>query len=144
MIWQRLKYFSKDEKWGNPEKISPMLLLLLEKLREKLGKPFVVHCGYENKGHSSASRHYRGDAVDFHVKDMPFKEAVDKLLKALHEIKLLDQVSAVYVGLGIYPDWNTPGFHIDLRGYSARWGRIGADYVTFEKAYHHATERGSK
>jgi uncharacterized protein YcbK (DUF882 family) len=98
----------------------------------------VIHCGYENGGHASGSRHYTGDAVDFHINGMNFSEAMDSLLKALHETDFFGKKAAEYVGLGIYPDWNTPGFHLDIRGYSARWGRINGEYVSFEKAYKHA------
>ncbi|MCD8568847.1 MAG: D-Ala-D-Ala carboxypeptidase family metallohydrolase [Geovibrio sp.] len=138
MIWKNLKYFTENEKWGKAERMNPALLLLLDRLREKVGRPFVIHCGYEEGGHASGSRHYKGDAADFHIEGMKFPEAVDSLLKALHGTEILGQVSAAYVGLGIYPDWNTPGFHLDIRGYSARWGRIGGEYVSFEKAYKHA------
>jgi uncharacterized protein YcbK (DUF882 family) len=141
MIWKNLKYFTEKEKWGDSSKMNPALLLLLDKLRHKIDKPFVIHCGYEKSGHSTASRHYSGDAVDFHIADVPFIESIDKLLKALHEIDFMGDVCAVYVGLGIYPNWNTPGFHLDLRGYSARWGRLGNEYVAFEKAYKYAKEK---
>lgn len=140
MVWKNLRYFTEKEKWGDAGKMNPALLLLLDRLRHKIGKPFVIHCGYEISGHSPSSRHYSGDAVDFHIEGLSFPEAIDALLKALHDTDFLGEVSAVYVGLGIYPDWNSAGFHIDLRGYSARWGRIGSEYVSFEKAYKHACD----
>jgi uncharacterized protein YcbK (DUF882 family) len=138
MIWKNLRYFTEKEKWGDADKMNPVLLLLLDNLRKKVGKPFVIHCGYEEGGHASGSRHYTGDAVDFHINGMSFPEAMDSLLKALHETDFFGKKAAEYVGLGIYPDWNTPGFHLDIRGYSARWGRIDGEYVSFEKAYKHA------
>jgi hypothetical protein len=44
-------------------------------------------------------------------------------------------------GLGIYPDWAHPGFHLDLRGYKARWGRVEGSYVAYEEALHFAKEK---
>ncbi|WP_022852019.1 hypothetical protein [Limisalsivibrio acetivorans] len=135
MIWNNLKYFSKDENWGDPDRINPALLILLDSLRGCVDRPFLIHCGYETSGHATSSRHYTGDAVDFHIEGVGYKTGVNALLEALHKVQICDTVSAAYVGLGIYPDWRDPGFHLDIRGYSARWGRIGSSYTGFESAY---------
>lgn len=138
MIWDNLKHFDKNEKWGNPDKMNPALLLLLDRLREIIGKPFVIHCGYEPDGHSTASQHYKGNAVDFHIEGLPLIEANRLLLAALDVIQIVGKPVSELVGFGIYPDWNTPGFHLDIRGYKARWGAVKKDgkqvYVSYDEA----------
>ena len=138
MIWDSLKYFTKNEKWGDPDKMNPALLLLLDRLRETIGKPFVIHCGYESDGHSTASQHYKGNAVDFHIEGLPLTEANRLLLAALHTIQIAGRQAHEVCGLGIYPDWNNPGFHLDVRGYSARWGAVKKEgkqvYISYNEA----------
>jgi len=124
-IWDTLKHFSKDEAWGKPQKMNGLLLLLLDKIRELTGWPIIVHCGTQGR-HVKKSQHYLGNAVDFHFKtDVPLKEQVLKLLEILKVLQVDERV-----GLGVYK-W---GFHLDVRGTKARWGRIGKDYISFEEA----------
>ena len=42
------------------------------------------------------------------------------MIEALNDLQVAEKV-----GFGIYPDWNSPGFHLDARGEWARWGYIG-------------------
>lgn len=123
MIWERLRYFSRNEAWGDPDKMNGALLILLDNLRDIIGSPFVIHYGTQGV-HSRHSLHYKGNAVDFHIKtSMPYYEQVIALEQALEQLQVSN-----FVGFGIYPGWNHPGFHLDLRGYKARWGRIGKEY----------------
>ncbi len=129
-IWDVLEHFNKTEKWGNPDKMNPALLVLLDKIREKVGHPIRINCGWEESGHVNKSHHYYGDAVDFAILGVPFAEAERLLVKALQELGVDDKV-----GLGIYPYWNTPGFHLDVRGTKARWGRDkDGKYVSYSLA----------
>jgi len=129
-VFQYLQWFSPNENWGDPFMMNGLLLLLLDAIRGRWGKPFVIHCGYETSGHASKSQHYVGNAVDFHIKDeLPFYAQVEKMEQILAELQVADKV-----GLGIYPDWAHPGFHLDVRGTRARWGRIGGKYVSFKEA----------
>ena len=109
--WNQIKHFNPNEKWGNPEKMDFRLIWILDKLREEIGAPFIVHCGYETNGHESNSFHYSGQAVDFHVNGIGLYTAWFELIKIW---KL--------GGLGIYPHWNNPGFHLDL-GSHRQWYR---------------------
>jgi len=117
-IWQAIRaHFHRDEKWGDPDKVDPMLLGILFILRREIKKPFSIHIAYDPPGtHSDKSYHYTGQAVDFHIVGLTFLEAVEAMEKALKELKLWD-----LVGFGIYPDWKHPGFHLDIRGHKARW-----------------------
>ena len=133
MIWDVVDHFNEREAWGDPEKMNGLLILLIDKIADILGCGVIIHCGYEGDGHTPSSQHYTGNAIDFHLKtDLPFKDQIDNVMLALDELQVSDRV-----GVGLYPDWNSPGFHLDVRGVKARWGRIG-EYVSFEKAYEHA------
>jgi len=130
MIWKHLKHFTPDENWGDPDKINGLLLLLLDALRDRWSAPFSVHCAYDLSGHLDKSEHYLGNAVDFHIDDgESFALQISVMEHFLEGLQV-----AGHCGLGIYPGWNKPGFHLDVRGAKARWGRIGEDYVGFDEA----------
>lgn len=131
-IWDFVQpEFSRAEKWGDPSKMSGLLLILLKIIRRETGWPIAIHCGWEEDGHVSDSQHQRGSAADFHfIVAVPYKVQVDTLSDLLVRLQ-----AAEFVGLGIYPDWNTPGFHLDTRGVKARWGRVAGKYVSFAEAY---------
>lgn len=107
--WNQIKHFNPNEKWGDPERMDFRLVWALNKLREEIGKPFIIHCGYEESGHAPNSFHYSGQAVDFHVKGIEF-------------CILLHKISRVwwFGGIGLYPHWNNPGFHLDI-GHHRQW-----------------------
>lgn len=111
--WDTIKYFSPNEKWGDPNKMSYELLILLDNLREYLDKPIIIHCGYEDRKNSSY--HCKGMAVDCHCSN----------------INLLDFYTEAsrfsFGGIGVYPWWNKPGLHLDVRRedniiYRSLWG----------------------
>ncbi len=118
-IFMELKHFTRNEAWGDPDKVNGALLMVMDALRTHLDQGIVIHNAYAQSGHSPKSYHYKGDAVDFHVTELPFAEAVTKVLAFLKDFGL-----EAHVGLGIYPDWHTPGFHLDLRGSKTRWVRV--------------------
>ena len=126
-IFDELDYFSPSEKWGDPWKVNGILLALMDEIRERIGVGIVIHCAYEKGGHAQRSQHYLGNAVDFHVVGMPFHEAVYWIEKILEDLHVAD-----WVGLGIYPEWNTPGFHLDVRGTRARWGVHNGEYIAYD------------
>jgi len=110
--WGQIEHFKPDgtiDNFGDPYKMDFRLLWALDRLRDRIGKPFIVHCGYDTEGHLPNSLHKMGQAVDFHVKG----------------IKVFDMAEILNVvwwfgGLGVYPHWNKPGFHIDIGPYR-RW-----------------------
>ena len=135
-IWNELKYFNRDERWGDPDRMNGALLLLADGIRGFIDEPCRVHCGFEMSGHSPNSQHYLANAFDYHIDSKhSFKFQIDRTLKALSYFQVDDRV-----GLGIYPNWRHPGFHLDLRGHRARWGRVNGIYVSFSEAYKVAEE----
>ena len=119
--WTLLKRFRRSESWGDYRKMDPCLLWALESLRDKFEPRnyFNIHCGYELSGHASDSLHYEGKAVDFHISNISFADAITQMELYLQELNLTN-----LVGMGIYLNWKRPGFHLDTRGYEARWGCV--------------------
>lgn len=138
MIWDCVKHFSPNEQWGSANRMNGLLILLLDAIRDRWGDAaFIIHCGYEADGHAKDSFHKSGNATDFHISSaLPFHEQISRLEMILKELQVFDKV-----GLGIYPDWNNPGFHLDVRGVYARWGRIGQAYVGYADAVEHSKRR---
>lgn len=112
-----LKYFRADstlDNWGDPSKISPQLLLKLDKLREKLGSRLIVTSGYRSDNPNS--QHYYGHAADIMFPDTQ---------EDLFDLWLLAE-RVGFNGIGIYPHWKYQGvalggLHVDLRLEDARW-----------------------
>jgi hypothetical protein len=126
-IWERLKpEFSKSENWGNPDKINGLLLILLQIIRKRVGYPIHINNAFRDE--KGKSQHPKGNAVDFYFKGLNYLEACYRLEQCLKELQVLN-----HVGLGIYLDWNTRGFHLDVRGERARWSRIEGEYKTMEE-----------
>lgn len=136
-------YFSPKEKWGNPAAVQWVLVHALFLIRRELrdfGRdwPIIVHDA-TGPGHSPTGYHPKGLAVDFHfgAADCVLFDQGIALHQVLRDLRLFD-----FVGLGVYPDWQHPGFHLDVRGENARWGRIGGSYVSWERAMTEAAKVG--
>ena len=108
--------------------VNPSLLILICKIATSYGKELAIHSG------KRISKHHYGNAVDFRLVGNNYKDRCIVYSEFLavyeHIVNFLRRESLYdYVGLGIYPDQNTPFFHLDLRGNKARWSRIGEDYL---------------
>jgi uncharacterized protein YcbK (DUF882 family) len=116
--WARIKHFTSDTYGiGDPDRIRIEIMRPLDMFAgwlEERGKRIVLHCGYQNR---RSGFHPKGLAVDFHI---PGMGVIDQYLAA-------ERFDA-FNGLGIYPDWNSPGLHADSRpkdsklAPDARWG----------------------
>jgi len=85
----------------------------------------VIHCCHEAKGHEESSLHYRGLATDFHFRtDLKLAGQFEILCEALETLTL-----DAFIALGVYPEWNRPGFHLDSRGRRVRWIKLGGRYL---------------
>ncbi len=94
--------------------IHPRLFEVLDKMREKLGKPIHINCAYrcpvhnlkENpKAKSTTEQHTKGTAADITWEGFNSNEAV----------KLAEECGAD--GIGKYNTF----VHVDVRGNKARW-----------------------
>ena len=131
-IWDRIdRYFSPKEAWGKSEKMSGLLLLVMYDLRFHSGWPCIIHCGTQGR-HCKNSYHYQGLAVDFYFKtpngSFTFREQAKYLQQYLVDMQLDGSV-----GLGIYPEWLHPGFHLDVRGKKARWLCQDGEYLPLSR-----------
>ena len=108
MDWSTVKYFRKEE-WGkDPENVHPLLVHIVDEIRYLSGVPISIHVAWDDSGHSTKSYHYRNPslAVDLHFQAgrISYTEQL-QLFLAYKEIG----------GIGFYPSWAHPGWHIDLR-----------------------------
>ena len=109
--WKKYSNFSEVEPWGNPSLIDEQLVILLQSIRDHAQKPIIIHAGTQGT-HAPRSLHYIGKAVDFHIQNMC----------VLDQYLIAEKIVGCG-GIGIYPFWNNPGLHIDIRHthLGARW-----------------------
>ena len=131
--WQSLKHYKSDsliDKWGNPDKIDPFLLMFLDEFRDSIKSPLIVTSGYREK---DPGQHGLGRAVDI---------VAPKWEGSLFDLYLTAERFG-FNGIGLYRDWfyngkKTGGLHLDVRLLvgnkydGARWTcvRDGADKLT--------------
>lgn len=144
-IWNHLKHFKKNERnhrglpaWGNSDKVSGMTLMMLDELTDRVKRYSlekynrvsycIVHCAYDESGHAVNSEHYRGSAIDFHFTNVSQDEVL-----AIAEKLFYEKGWTEFIGFGFYLDWANPGFHLDSRGYKARWARDKGNYIGFSE-----------
>jgi len=119
---ERRKCFSRNEAWGDPLFIHPPLIFALEKLRVYAKRPIIIHCSYDpTPGHVSNSLHYKNPckAVDLHISGM---HVIEQFLCAIRFRE--------FTGIGLYPDWNQPGLHLEVneeRPIQGLWWRDDTD-----------------
>ena len=104
--WAKYKNFPRDSKvdnWGNPDMIDEFLVMNLQVLRDYIGMPSYVNRGYDLKC-SKDSQHQYGIAADCSCSTM-----------SLFDFYTAASRFPAFRGIGVCPDWNTPGLHLDVR-----------------------------
>jgi len=101
--WALLRHFTKTEKWGDWRKVHRKLAFVLDAMRQYAGRPVILHNVYDSDGHSDGSYHYDGMAADWDIPGLP---VIDQFIIACR---------FGFGGIGIYPHWNSPGIHTDIR-----------------------------
>lgn len=127
MIEKLFDHVKPDAAWGDFSMMDWRLLVLLENFQSKLPKGcwVKIHCAYK----PNEKYHKSGIAVKFHIVGCSFIEAERHLTHYLSSTGL-----NVYCGVGLYPDWDDPGFHLDIRGYKEIWAKINGNYCDYSKA----------
>ena len=106
--WSTIRHFKREEFIKNPDLVSWDTVQLMDEMRSAVNKEVVIHVAWDDSGHVFDSGHYTltreyATAVDYHVVGL----------------SLLDQWLFAerfpWSGIGIYPFWNQPGIHVDLR-----------------------------
>lgn len=102
--WSKIKNFRRDEWTDDPDQVNQDLVIMLDKIRDLAGVPIVIHVAWASSGHAANGWHYRGQAADFHFGG---------------KLTVWEQYSILSVqmfgAIGWYPEWNNPGWHVDLR-----------------------------
>ena len=126
--WKEIVNFKPEENFGNPEMMNYKFMKFLDRFRAELRIPMIITCGTQGK-HVTNSYHYQGRAVDFYLDTkMSLGAQVALIMDRLMETSLYYNT-----GLGVYPDWSKPGFHLDNRDYYARWGYKDGKELLFQE-----------
>ena len=119
--WGRINHFTSREHWGDLDKVSAILVILLDKFRDYCDVPFYLTpagegASYCTTGHARESWHYVIE--DRH----PYALAVDFFPKLGYADIGLIAIHKGWRGVGIYPDTKYPRvgakahmLHFDLR-----------------------------
>lgn len=121
-LWLQLDHFERWEWKYDPDKASPELVLIMDRLREYAGVPVHIHVCWAQDGHAPQSYHYTGQAVDFRFGDG---------LRPMEEFAAICAMPEL-MGIGYYPLWGPrPGWHVDIRREPARlyWYHDGNTYL---------------
>ena len=131
--WCLAANFKETEAWGKPENMNYQIIWLMQNIRSVLPTNcwIKVHKGFSDPGRHDVtkSQHYNNSctAVDYHVVGCSLLEAEAHIMKYLHNSGMID-----FVGMGIYPQWISPGFHTDVRGVRASWSKINGEYIAYK------------
>ena len=106
-----MRYFKDSEFKKDPDKVALFLKKAMDDLRHLSKVPIHIHVAWSDSGHSKKSYHYKGMAVDFHFGGSLSMLEQFAFIRALPELK----------GIGFYPWWHSPGWHVDLRGTNLFW-----------------------
>lgn len=91
LVKSNIAKINKIDNTPDSQSLKYMLELIkycLQPIRDKLGKPMIITSGYRCKslnkkvGGVPTSQHCKGQAVDFHVKDMTIQQVVDFIKKS--------------------------------------------------------------
>ena len=102
-LYAQTRYFKnyRTEGWGEPCSMSRVLVYGADKLRELAGVPLIVHCGFEVR---NSGFHPKGLAMDCHLVGVPLLQQLYLAMRIME-----------FTGIGVYPNWNNPGLHLDVR-----------------------------
>ena len=107
-----MKYFQDAEFKKDPDKVDQLVKDGIDRIRDLAGCKIFINVAWDDSGHSKRSYHYKGEAIDFHFEP--------------NKLTLPEQFSCIcavrdFRGIGFYPWWNSPGWHIDTRASSLFW-----------------------
>ena len=114
--WEKVRYFKRSE-FQHADKLDPLLIYSLDALRHAAGKSIKINSDYRD---GDPGQHGQGKAADIVISGL---SVVDQFLLA--------EKTRLFSGIGIYPFWNMPGIHVDIRELrpheqGARWARDAA------------------
>jgi len=141
--FKHIRHFSMDEIPGW-DKVDLEVIKRLDEMRhtdgEEMGWYFIITSAYrEAKPGVRYSFHHDGMAID----GMMIDRATRLPLPLLKQYVIAERYN--WGGIGLYPFWNRPGLHLDIREYSsfdrqARWWRDRDG--TYRNLYDYFESRG--
>ena len=111
--WNKVRFFKRSE-FSAPDQLDPLLVYSLDALRDAAGKAIKINSDYRP---GDPGQHGLGKAADIVIDGF---SVIDQFLLA--------EKTRLFAGIGIYPFWNRPGIHVDIRTLrphepGARWAR---------------------
>ena len=112
---RKIKNFERSEWATRPSMVNKELIFLVDELTSYVkkrhdGSVCIIHVAYETSGHTQDSQHYHGLAVDLHFSGLALME------------QYFCAERFPFTGIGVYPYWNRPGLHLDIRKLANRQG----------------------
>jgi hypothetical protein len=132
-----MKNFAEHEFQGYFDDISVTLVVMLDVLRNLWGKRIHVSraSGAVGREDDSNSQHNLNKWGEVRAIDI-LPEGIDTREEAEEFYGLCKEMG--FTGIGFYPEWSKPGFHLDVRpGKYAEWG---AYYDNGKQKYFSITE----
>jgi hypothetical protein len=100
-LWEKVVYFNLFEDWGDPYKMKVREIYYLDSLRKYIHPhTLIIHCGVEER---ESGWHPTGVAADMHSPTLSYKDLAYQAMQF------------PFTGIGLYPYWNNPGVHLDVR-----------------------------
>ena len=117
-----LDHFDPSEFSGWFDLVDPGVLVRLDVLRELWGGPISI-----SQDDRAVGRHDRDSESRHNVDKWGAVFAVDVFPSGIRNRKDAERFislakSVGFNGIGFYPQWSRPGFHLDRRDDVARWG----------------------
>ena len=84
--------------------------------QEYLGSYCKVHDINQGK-HTADSLHYQGKAIDLHMEGLNLGQTARIAMRYF------------FGGVGLYPEWNNPGLHLDVRLNPTTWIQRDGEYI---------------
>lgn len=120
-----MKNFTEED-FSLFEFMDKFFIRMLDEFATQVGHRITIHAAAKQAGHTTNSQHYKRPcrAVDLSCGDLELKEF-------LRLAQLFQFEGQVFKGIGIYPYWNNPGLHLDLRERPIKWIRnVHGAYLT--------------
>jgi len=102
--------YEKVDLWA----LSGRLILAVKEFHKTLDNDMMIciHCGVEGQ-HSATGFHPKGMAIDVHFEK--FESIVQPAVVIHHLLRYWQG------GIGVYTNWNNPGFHLDVGPIRTWW-----------------------